>query len=297
MATPVVFNAVNYSIPAFGDVGYAQGPGNLSAYLIALATGTLQPTGGLFSLTADANFGPNFGLVSIYYKSASANIAQTGILRLANTDFIAWRNFGNSADLPLAVNTSNQLTFNGAVISTAAIAGFINPGVAGRLTLYPAAGNTVDDVYVQNAQNIDVLIAPQATRSTALQYTIPNPGDAVAAATFALLELAQTFTATQTFAAATFTGLISGVNATLSGALTVSSTTNQIILGTGTTTTITAPAPAASRVYTIPDAGGAAAFMMTAGAQTITGTKTYTTILQTQAALSGSTLLLGYLQT
>ena len=276
MATPVVFNGVNYSIPAFGDVGYSQGPGNLSAYLISLATGTLQPTGGLFSLTADANFGPNFGLVAKYYKTTTANIATAGQFRLAKTDTIDWRNNANTLDLPLAINGSDQLTFNGAILSTAAIAGTVAAGVAGRITLYPASGNTVDDQYVQNSQNIDILIAAQAARSVGLEYTIPNPGNAVAAATFALLELAQTFTATQTFAAATFTGLITGVNATLSGVLTISSTANQIVLGTTNTTTITSPAPAASRVYTIPDVLGAASFVMTAGAQSITGVKTFT---------------------
>ena len=51
-------------------------------------------------------------------------------------------------------------------------------------------------------------------------------------------------------------------------------TTNQLVLGTTNTTTISATAPSASRVYTIPDAGGAADFVLTAGTQTITGTKT-----------------------
>ncbi|MBS1560626.1 MAG: hypothetical protein JSS89_03395 [Bacteroidetes bacterium] len=61
------------------------------------------------------------------------------------------------------------------------------------------------------------------------------------------------------------------------GALTLAATTNQLILGAvaGPNVTITAPAPAASRTYTIPDAGGAASFVMTAGAQTIAGVKTF----------------------
>src|SRR6185503_16131394 len=74
MATPVTYNGVSYSIPAFGDVGYAQGPGNLSSYLIALASGP-QTTGGLFSLTAPLNFGPNFGLIAVNYTTTTANPA------------------------------------------------------------------------------------------------------------------------------------------------------------------------------------------------------------------------------
>lgn len=58
-------------------------------------------------------------------------------------------------------------------------------------------------------------------------------------------------------------------------ALTIAKTTNQIILGTTNTVTISSTAPAASRVYTIPDAGGAADFLLTVGAQTITGAKTF----------------------
>lgn len=275
MATPVTYSGVSYSIPAFGDVGYAQGPGNLSSYLIALASGP-QTTGGLFSLTAPLNFGPNFGLIAVNYTSTTANPATAGSIRLAKTDTIDWRNNANGANLALGINVSDQLTFNGVVLSTPATGGTVSAGVAGRLTLYPAAGNTVDDIYVQNSQNIDILIVAQAARSVALEYSIPNPGNAVAAATFALLELAQTFTATQTFAAATFTGLITGVNATLSGLLTLSATTNQLVLGTTNTVTITSPAPAASRVYTIPDVLGAASFVMTAGAQSIAGVKTFT---------------------
>ncbi len=46
-------------------------------------------------------------------------------------------------------------------------------------------------------------------------------------------------------------------------------TTNQILLGTTHTITITAPAPAASRVYTVPDAGGAANFLLSGWAQIV----------------------------
>jgi trimeric autotransporter adhesin len=46
---------------------------------------------------------------------------------------------------------------------------------------------------------------------------------------------------------------------------TFSGTTDQLLLGTTKTTKITSPAPAASRTYTIVDAGADANFMMTAG--------------------------------
>lgn len=46
-----------------------------------------------------------------------------------------------------------------------------------------------------------------------------------------------------------------------------------------TTTTITNASQAGARTYTIPDAGASASFLMTAGAQTITGAKTFTNSL------------------
>ncbi len=53
------------------------------------------------------------------------------------------------------------------------------------------------------------------------------------------------------------------VNGTINtSAVSLTATTNQIVLGTTFTTTITSPAPVASRTYTIPDAGGAASFIM-----------------------------------
>ena len=82
-------------------------------------------------------------------------------------------------------------------------------------------------------------------------------------------------------ASATVPGMVSTGTQTIAGAktfssaVTISATTSQIVLGTTNTTTITSPAPAASRVYTIPDVLANASFVMTQGAQTITGIKTF----------------------
>jgi hypothetical protein len=113
MATPVTYVGIQYNVPAYQDTGYAQGAGNLSSYLIALATGSLTLSGGSFPLTADADFGANFGLKSAYYKSRAANVSSTGILRLGNAQTIAWRNNGNTDNLTMLVNSSDIFTFNG----------------------------------------------------------------------------------------------------------------------------------------------------------------------------------------
>ena len=81
----------------------------------------------------------------------------------------------------------------------------------------------------------------------------------------------------------------------LDGALLVRPTTNQIVLGVTNTTTISATAPAASRTYTLPDVGGAADFVMTAGTQTIAGAKTFSGITTVSNATSSTSTTTGAL--
>lgn len=61
--------------------------------------------------------------------------------------------------------------------------------------------------------------------------------------------------------------------------VTLSSTANQIILGSGNTTTLSATAPAASRIYTFPDMGSNAtvAFSSGSSAQTFTNSNSFST--------------------
>lgn len=124
MATNVNLNGVVYSIPSVGD---ARTWGtSLTNYLIAVSTVVLQKTGGAFTLTADANFGAGKGLISLYFKSYTANaagsIATTGIVRLGNAESIGWRNQANNADFDLKVSATDKLEFNGSEIPTASSA-------------------------------------------------------------------------------------------------------------------------------------------------------------------------------
>jgi hypothetical protein len=120
MGTSVVFNGVSYTVPALGESGWGT---TISNYLIAIASGSLQKTGGAFTLTADADFGSSKGLKSIYTVSRSSNIAQSGFVRLANntptTDAIVWREAANSQDYALYVDSNNNLKFGNFVISPA----------------------------------------------------------------------------------------------------------------------------------------------------------------------------------
>jgi len=113
--------------------------------------------------------------------------------------------------------------------------------------------NTTNQLQLGTTQVI-TLTAPAPTAS--LTYTIPDVGSA---ASFVMTAGAQTIAGVKSFT--------SNINLT--------QTTNQLQFGTGQVITLTAPTPASSLTYTIPDVGTAASFVMTAGAQTINGNKTF----------------------
>lgn len=139
MSLLVTLNGANYIIPETNEVGWGS---NLDDYLVAIAAGVLQKTGGSFTLTAETDFGATYGLKSAYLKSRASNVASTGAIRLANAETgIVWRNAANNADLALTVDASNQLTFNGAAVATTAV--IIDPGLANQMGYYAADGSTI----------------------------------------------------------------------------------------------------------------------------------------------------------
>lgn len=148
MSTTISYVGTSYNIPAYQDTGYAQGAGNLSSYLIALATGSLTLAGGTFTLTADVDFGANFGLKSIYYKSRNASLSTSGILRLGNAEAIGWRNAAAGGNVTLSVNASDQLALSTGDILTGA--GF------GIVTTTPNGSNTYR-IYVDNNGELTTL--------------------------------------------------------------------------------------------------------------------------------------------
>lgn len=112
--TTVSWNGTSYTIPSTGETDWS-GPTKVDGFLVSVASNALSKAGGNFTLTADVNFGASFGLLAPYF-SARTNAASTGFLRMDNGGSVSWRNAANSADLPLSVNSSNELTFNGFTI-------------------------------------------------------------------------------------------------------------------------------------------------------------------------------------
>jgi len=164
--TSVTFNGTSYTIPAVGDAAWGT---NVSNYLIALSTGTLQKTGGSFTLTNDVNFGATYGLISSYFKSRSANPATGGAVRLSNTDTIEWRNSGNTGEIALSA-TSGALTVNGV--------GLVDLSSAQTLT-----NKTLTQPIIATISNSGVLTLPattdtlvgRATTDTLTNKTLTSP--------------------------------------------------------------------------------------------------------------------------
>ncbi len=113
MSIPLNVNGVVFEYPELDDEDWGVDSTDWAA---AVTNGMLQKAGGLFTLTADADFGASFGLKSLYYKTRTSNPASTGQFRLAKTDSVSWRNNANASDLPLSIDALDRLTFNGVVI-------------------------------------------------------------------------------------------------------------------------------------------------------------------------------------
>lgn len=173
MSELIVFNGVGFVIPDPGDEDWGQ---NVTDFLVAIPTGCLQKTGGTFTLTADVNFGASFGLLSTYYKSRSSNVASAGVVRLANTDLVEWRNFANSGNNLLGVNASDQLIYNGTPLEFNSLAdSHIFVGNASNVaTDVPMTG----DIGISNtgvtAIQSGVIVNADVNASAAIAYTKLN---------------------------------------------------------------------------------------------------------------------------
>lgn len=105
----VTLNGQPYAVPEPNETGYGA---NLLSYLVALSTAFPQ-LGGAATLLAELDLGANFGLKALYLKSETANPAGSGFVRLAAADAVAWRNAANSADMLLAKDAGDALTYGG----------------------------------------------------------------------------------------------------------------------------------------------------------------------------------------
>lgn len=159
MATTVTVSGVSYPVPSVGD-SYGQ---NLSNLLIALSTSTkvLQTTTTSFPLSAEVNFGSNFGIKLPYLTSQSANPASTGFLRLGDNQPISWRNQANDNDLELKVE-SDVLKFNGSAL-------ILNSSLSGLITNDMVNGSAAIDYSKLNLSNS--IVDADVNSSAAIAYS------------------------------------------------------------------------------------------------------------------------------
>lgn len=172
MSTPLTFNGSIYQIPVQGDVNW--GP-NLTRYLVALGTYSLAPSGGLFTLTADVNFGPNFGLLAPYFSTRTALPATAGLVRLAKTDAIDWRNNADSADNILAVDSSDNLTWNGVPVTVGTFNLLDGEIWIGNASNLPIGRTLTGDVTVTNTGVTSIgagkIVNSQINAAAAIDYS------------------------------------------------------------------------------------------------------------------------------
>lgn len=106
---------VSYPFPQDGDEQWGD---NVTDWAIAVSSKLLQKSGGLFQLTSEVDFGTTYGVKSAYFKSRGTTPATSGVIRLASAEAISWMNNAGLAALPLTTDVSDNLTFNGHIISS-----------------------------------------------------------------------------------------------------------------------------------------------------------------------------------
>lgn len=124
---------------------------NANAGTISGTTLNLQPADGTFGgvvTTAAQTFAGAKTFASIFspiFSSTTANAAASGILRLANTNLIAWRNAANSADVSLALNASDNLELSAGGFT-------LNGSTSGQITIFANATTTNYSIFMPATQ-------------------------------------------------------------------------------------------------------------------------------------------------
>lgn len=145
-AVTVTVNGASHTIPQTNEKGWGN---NVTAWIQSISSNTLQPSGGTFTLTAEVNTGATYGFKVPYIKTATATPSTAGVLRLAVSDSVGWRNNANGGNLLLSVDGSDRLTFNSVLVPTATAASvqdstfsIYDNGDATKLIAFQASGIT-----------------------------------------------------------------------------------------------------------------------------------------------------------
>lgn len=241
MSQNITLNGQPYIIPDLSESNWGQ---NVTDYLVAIPNAVLQKSGGSFILSAELDFGSSYGIKSLYYKSRTTNPASAGQIRLANTDVIAFRNAGNTADLNLGVNGSNQLTFNGVVLESDTLpSGDMFVGDAAN----SSTARTISGAWTMSNLGVATLSADYITNS------MINSAAAIAFTKLAALTASKSLVSDGSGVITTGWGYASGnMTTTANGELRFQDSAGGDYVG------FVAPASVTTHTYTLPTAAGTA---------------------------------------
>lgn len=154
MSVPVTINGVTYTYPTVGDSGWGQ---QATQVIQAIAGGTLQKSGGLFALTAPVDFGSSHGITAVTFSSRTGSVATSGVVRLANTDGLVWRNNTNTGNLILSINPANNaLQFNGSDLTGDTLWGTITGTLSNQTDLQSALNAKANSASPSLSGNITI---------------------------------------------------------------------------------------------------------------------------------------------
>lgn len=144
MSVPLTINGAIFNYPQNFDTNWGV---DATGWAQAVTSGMLQKAGGLFALTADADFGPSFGLKSLYFETRLSNPATTGTVRLQSADpGVAWRNAANTGNLILTTDFADRLIYNTSVVALS-LSGSATSPTFGFAVLSPS-GLILQDTHV-----------------------------------------------------------------------------------------------------------------------------------------------------
>lgn len=244
-----------------------------SGTLTLPSTVTYSSAGSIVKSGAGALTLTNASAAGLTFAGTGTVTAPTGTYTLAGLSL------SNVFTTAQTINTgSNQLVLSSGVNQLTLNSG---TSTAARTYTVPDVGTTANFILSSGAQTIEgttLTLSPSTlTIPATVQYT--GAGSLQKVGAHALI-LTTTGTTNVTFPIGTST--LAALNAantwtainTFSNAISLTNTIYQLSFGPLGETTITCPTPAATRTYTIPDAGVNTSFIMGSGTQTIGGTLT-----------------------
>ena len=150
------------------------------------STSPLTPTTTFIDNSGIGSFSQ--GLNALAFIDLTANPAQSGAVRLASGHSLSWRNNANGADIALAKNASDQLTYNSLLVpqtigtGTATSAGtIINTGTSQTLAVTVTGATTTDvATCATNAAypatwQTGIQVLPPVVTSNTVTLTFSNP--------------------------------------------------------------------------------------------------------------------------